>query len=169
LPAELEDADPTEIVSAWELRTYMADVLLRDSDVMSMRHSLELRVPFVDRPLIEWLWSQRTRFKHTSGQPKHALATAVHDLLPPAIAKRPKRGFTLPLEQWMRGPLRPFLEETFTLANITRSGLFNGAGVQGRWQSFITGDDPREWSRVWTLAIAVAFVNRTRQPFITPT
>jgi len=168
LPAELEDADPTEIVSAWEMRAYMADVLLRDSDVMSMRHSLELRVPFVDRPLVEWLWNQKTRYKHTPKQPKHALAHAVRDLLPPGTAKREKRGFTLPFEQWMRGPLRPFLEETFTLENISRSGLFDGAGVQGAWQSFITGDDPREWSRVWTLAIAVAFVNRTRQPAITP-
>lgn len=167
LPADLEDADPTEIVSAWEMRTYMADVLLRDSDIMSMRHSLELRVPFVDRPLVEWLWNQKTRYKHTPKQPKHALAHALQDLLPPGTAKRQKRGFTLPLEQWMRGPLRPFLEETFTLQNISRSGLFDGAGVQGAWQGFITGDDPREWSRVWTLAIAVAFANRAHQTAIT--
>jgi asparagine synthase (glutamine-hydrolysing) len=144
----------------------MADVLLRDSDVMSMQHSLELRVPFIDRPLVEWLWNQKTCYKHTPNRPKHALAHALQDLLPSAIVKRPKRGFTLPLEQWMRGPLRPFLEETFTLSNITRSGLFDGAGVQGRWHNFITGNDPREWSRVWTLAIAVAFVNRPRQTSI---
>jgi len=55
---ELPGASSREIASAWELRTYMADLLLRDSDVMSMRHSLELRVPLVDRPLIEWLWRQ---------------------------------------------------------------------------------------------------------------
>jgi asparagine synthase (glutamine-hydrolysing) len=164
LPSELADAEPFEIVSAWELRTYMADVLLRDSDVMSMRHSLELRVPFVDRPLIEWLWNQRTSYKHTPDQPKSALAHAVHDLVPRATATRPKRGFTLPMAQWMRGPLRPYLEEVFSLQSVTRSGLFNGAGVQARWQNFITGNDPREWSRVWTLAIAVAFVNRSHQP-----
>ncbi|MFT3867249.1 MAG: asparagine synthase (glutamine-hydrolyzing) [Nibricoccus sp.] len=167
LPAELADADPTEIVSAWEMRTYMGDVLLRDSDVMSMRHSLELRVPFVDRPFVEWIWNQRTRYKHTPKHPKQALAHAVRDLLPPGIAKREKRGFTLPLEQWMRGPLRPFLDEIFTLENISRSGLFDGAGVQGAWHGFINGDDPREWSRVWTLAIAVAFVNRAHQPVAT--
>jgi len=164
LPAELIDAEPFDIVSAWELRTYMADVLLRDSDVMSMRHSLELRVPFVDRPLIEWLWNQRTRYKNTPNQPKSALARSVRDLLPRATVKRKKRGFTLPLSQWMRGPLRPFLEETFSLPNITRSGYFDGAGVQARWQNFITGNDPREWSRVWTLAVAVNFVNRSRHP-----
>jgi len=164
LPAELIDAEPFQIVSAWELRTYMADVLLRDSDVMSMRHSLELRVPFVDRPLVEWLWNQRTCYKNTPGSPKSALVRAVRDLLPRATAKRKKRGFTLPMAQWMRGPLRPFLEETFSLSSITRSGFFNGAGVQARWQNFISGNDPREWSRVWTLAVAVNFVNRSRLP-----
>ena len=164
LPAELPDAEPFEIVSAWEMRTYMADVLLRDSDVMSMHHSLELRVPFVDRPLVEWLWNQKTCYKHTPGQPKSALARAVRDLLPRETAKRPKRGFSLPMAEWMRGPLRPYLEEVFSLPNITRSGLFNGAGVQARWQQFVSGNDPRESSRVWTLAVAVAFVNRSAQP-----
>jgi len=162
LPAELAGADPFKIVSAWELRTYMGDVLLRDSDVMSMRHSLELRVPFVDRPLIEWLWNQPTRYKHTPGHPKSALARAVRDLLPSATAKRPKRGFSLPFAKWMRGPLYPFLEETFSLPSITRSGLFASAGVQAQWQKFITGNDPREWSRIWTLAVAINFVNRPR-------
>ncbi len=164
LPAELPDAEPFEIVSAWEMRTYMADVLLRDSDVMSMHHSLELRVPFVDRPLVEWLWNQKTCYKYTPGQPKSALARAVRDLLPRETAKRAKRGFSLPMADWMRGPLRPFLEEVFSLPNITRSGLFDGAGVQARWQQFTSGTDSREWSRVWTLAVAVAFVNRSAQP-----
>ena len=164
LPAELVGAEPFEIVSAWEMRAYMADVLLRDSDVMSMRHSLELRVPFVDRPLVEWLWNQRIRYKYTPNQPKSALARSLHDVLPKGMAKRKKQGFTLPIEQWMRGALRPFLEETFSLPTITRSGLFDGAGVQARWQNFITGNDPREWSRVWTLAVAISFVNRSYKP-----
>jgi asparagine synthase (glutamine-hydrolysing) len=139
-------------------------VLLRDSDVMSMRHSLELRVPFVDRPLVEWLWNQRNRYKYTPNEPKSALARSLHDVLPKGMAKRKKQGFTLPMEQWMRGALRPFLEETFSLPTITRSGLFDGAGVQARWQNFITGSDPREWSRVWTLAVAISFVNRSYKP-----
>ena len=164
LPAELVGAEPFEIVSAWEMRAYMADVLLRDSDVMSMRHSLELRVPFVDRPLVEWLWNQRIRYKYTPDQPKSALARSLRDVLPKGMTKRKKQGFTLPIEQWMRGALRPFLEETFSLPTITRSGLFDGAGVQARWQNFITGSDPREWSRVWTLAVAISFVNRSHKP-----
>lgn len=160
LLADLASAGPFEIVSAWELRTYMADVLLRDSDVMSMRHSLELRVPFVDRPLIEWLWRQPADVKSNPQHPKRALADAVADLLPPGVAQRPKHGFALPFAQWMKRDLRPFLAETFSDASIDRSGLFAREPVQQFWRGFLGGNDTREWSRVWTLAILIAFTNR---------
>jgi asparagine synthase (glutamine-hydrolysing) len=160
LSADLENVGTFESVSAWELRTYMANVLLRDSDVMSMRHSLELRVPFVDRPLVEWLWRQPAEFKDDRRQPKSALYAAVRDLLPPALATRAKKGFTLPFAVWMKRELRPFLEETFSTASLQRSGLFAPAAVQETWRRFLAHDDVREWSRVWSLAVLIAFVNR---------
>ncbi len=162
LGADLHDADLFSIAGAAELRGYMTDVLLRDSDVMSMRHSLELRVPFVDRPLVRWLADQPTAFKHTPAQPKSALADAVRDLLPPDLLARKKRGFTLPYAVWMRGPLKPFLEETFSSASVGRSGLFDVHAVQTKWQKFLAGNDTIAWSRVWSLAILVAFINRPR-------
>ncbi len=160
LHQDLDGAGPFEIVSAWELRTYMADVLLRDSDVMSMRHSLELRVPFVDRPLVEWLWRQPAHLKSSPEHPKRALADAVGDLLPPDVARRPKHGFALPFARWMKSELRPFLAETFSDASIDRSGLFARQPVQEFWTGFLGRNDTREWSRVWTLAVLIAFTNR---------
>jgi asparagine synthase (glutamine-hydrolysing) len=160
LATDLAGADTFDVISAWELRTYMADVLLRDSDVMSMRHSLELRVPFVDRPLIEWLWRQPERFKRGTGPAKSALAAAVADLLPPGLGRRKKQGFSLPFPVWMRRELRPFLDETFSDTSLGQSGLFAREPVQKFWQAFLAGDDPREWSRVWSLAVLVAFTNR---------
>ncbi|HYP18200.1 MAG TPA: asparagine synthase-related protein, partial [Opitutus sp.] len=151
-----------ETISAWELRTYMSDLLLRDSDMMSMRHSLELRVPFVDRPLIEWLWRQPSRFKSDINQPKAALARATGELFPADLMSRRKRGFTLPLHVWMRGALRPFLEETFSPASIARSGLFATEPVQRFWRDFLSGTDARQWSRVWSLAVLIDFTNRPR-------
>jgi asparagine synthase (glutamine-hydrolysing) len=162
--SEIGDADTFSIVSAWELRTYMADVLLRDSDVMSMRHSLELRVPFIDRPLIEWLWRQPHRFRQDLRHPKSALADATADLLPPGLLRRKKRGFTLPFGIWMRRDLRPFLEDTFSEASTGRSGLFSGDNVRALWESFAAGGDDREWSRVWSLAVLISFVNRRSGP-----
>jgi asparagine synthase (glutamine-hydrolysing) len=165
LPALRDDlisADLEALVSAWELRSYMADVLLRDSDVMSMRHSLELRVPFIDRPLIEWLWNQPARFKFDQRHPKSALVDAMADILPPGLMKRRKRGFTLPFPIWMRSNLRPFIEDTLSTENIGRSGLFSAQPIQALWRKFSTGSDNREWSRVWSLAVLIAFVNRPR-------
>lgn len=158
--ADLEDDSLFSLMSAWELRTYMADVLLRDSDVMSMRNSLELRVPFIDRPLIEWLWRQPDRFKEDRRQPKSALAEATADILPPGLLKRRKRGFTFPFPVWMRRDLRPFLEDAFSNASVSRSGLFAANAVQAYWRAFSGGDDDRDWSRVWSLAVLIAFVNR---------
>jgi asparagine synthase (glutamine-hydrolysing) len=160
LPAELNGVDAFSSISAWELRTYMADVLLRDSDIMSMSHSLELRVPFVDRPLLEWFWRQPARFKDDRSAPKAILAEAARDVLPHALLQRRKRGFTLPFPIWMRGPLRPFLEETFSPASVSRTGFFNTSAVRARWQAFLARDVSRDWSRLWSLAILINFLNR---------
>ena len=157
---ELPDASPRELASAWELRTYMADLLLRDSDVMSMRHSLELRVPLVDRPLIEWLWRQPEAYRFTPCRPKDALAAALADMLPPGMRDRRKQGFSLPMGIWMRRDLKPFLDETFSDASVNRSGFLVRRAVQSTWRRFLGNDDPREWSRVWSLAVLIAFVNR---------
>ncbi len=160
LDRELTGAGPFEQVSAWELRTYMADVLLRDSDVMSMAHSIELRVPFIDRPLVEWLWRQPAAFKDTPHHPKSALAGALADLLPPGLAKRRKQGFTLPFPIWMRNELKPFLQDTFTRASIQQSGMFSTPAVQNFWSGYQDKNDTREWSRVWSLAVLINFLNR---------
>ena len=160
LTADLAGAGAFERISAWELRTYMADVLLRDSDVMSMRHSLELRVPLLDRPLLEWLWHQPAAFKSDPLHAKTPLSDAARDLLPPGLAHRPKQGFSLPFPVWMKRELRPFLAETFSDASLDRSHLFARAGVQAMWRGFLANADTREWSRVWSLAVLVAFANR---------
>lgn len=158
--AELIGASPFQIISAWELRTYMTDVLLRDSDVMSMAHSLELRVPFVDRVLLEWLWPQQDYFKYNPRVGKRALADATADLVSAAIRHRRKQGFTLPFALWMRAELRPFLEESFSPASLAACPWLESTAVIQTWQNFKTSSDTRSWSRVWTLAVLIAFANR---------
>jgi asparagine synthase (glutamine-hydrolysing) len=157
---ELIGASPFQIISAWELRTYMTDVLLRDSDVFSMAHSLELRVPFVDRVLLEWLWPQRDDFKYNPKRPKSALADATADVVPAAIRNRRKQGFTLPFALWMLAELRPFLEETFSASSLAGCPWLEAAEAARIWQEFKTNRDTRAWSRVWALAVLIAFANR---------
>jgi asparagine synthase (glutamine-hydrolysing) len=157
---ELAGADTFQILSAWELRTYMADTLLRDSDVFSMANSLELRVPFVDRTLLEWLWPQRAWFKYDPKVMKRALAEATADVVPAAIRNRPKQGFTLPFARWMRAELRPFLDETFAPHSLAACPWLDGPAAAGMWRDYLAGSDNRAWSRVWTLAMLIAFANR---------
>ena len=150
------------LASLAETRGYMADLLLRDSDEFSMRHSLELRVPFVDLPLVEWAWAQNTALLHPPGSaPKAHLAAACADLLPPDLLARKKRGFTLPFARWLRGPLRPFMEDTFSSASATRSGLFDPYYPGRLWRAYRDGGDDRAWSRVWSLAILIHLANRS--------
>ena len=158
--AELIGASSFQIISAWELRTYMTDVLLRDSDVMSMAHSLELRVPFVDRVLLEWVWPQLDHFKYDPRITKRALADATSDVVPAAIRHRRKQGFSLPFAHWMRAELRPFIEEIFSPASLAACPWLEPAAVTQVWQDFKTKGDTRAWSRVWTLAMLIAFANR---------
>ncbi|HEY8995009.1 MAG TPA: asparagine synthase (glutamine-hydrolyzing) [Lacunisphaera sp.] len=157
---ELLGADPFQVVSGWELRTYMADTLLRDSDVFSMAHSLELRVPFVDRVLLEWLWPQPAWFKYDPRRLKRALADATADLVPAAVRNRPKQGFALPFAKWMLSELRPFLGETFSPSSLAACPWLNAGEASRLWQNYTTQKDPRAWSRVWTVAMLVAFANR---------
>ena len=157
---ELIGADPFQVISAWELRTYMADVLLRDSDVFSMAHSLELRVPFVDRQLLEWLWPQHDYFKYDPRRIKRALADATADIVPEPIRNRRKQGFTLPFARWMLDELRPFLDETFSRASLDACPWLQAAEVQQLWTDYKARNDTRAWSRVWTVAVLIAFANR---------
>lgn len=158
--ADLLGADEHQIISAWEIRTYMADVLLRDSDVFSMAHSLELRVPLIDTQLLAWLWPQASYFKRDAAHPKRALADAVADLVPAAIRHRPKQGFALPFDRWMRKELRPFLDETFSSASLAACPWLDPRAVQAVWSDYQAGTDSRAWSRVWTIAVLIARLNR---------
>lgn len=157
---ELIGADSFQIISAWELRTYMADVLLRDSDTFSMTHSLELRVPLVDRVFLEWLWPQPAAYKFNPKRPKAALADATADLVPPAIHQRAKQGFTLPLAQWMRSELKSELDDIFSPSSLASCPWLEAETVGRAWKEFLAGGDSRAWSRVWTLAMLIAFAQR---------
>src|SRR6185437_6947525 len=88
--------DDVNRVSYLELRNYMLNTLLRDTDCMSMAHGLEIRVPLLDHKLVEFLFALPASLKMQRGLGKHLLVNAVKDLLPPAVVHRPKRGFTLP-------------------------------------------------------------------------
>jgi asparagine synthase (glutamine-hydrolysing) len=137
-------------VSIAEMQTYLQHVLLRDSDQMSMAHGLELRVPFMDYTLVEYALAIPDQFKYPH-TPKKLLVDALADLLPPEIVNRPKMGFTLPWEQWMKNELRTFCESHLT--SLAGHKPFNHKGMMQLWQQFVKGDATVSWSRIWPLVV----------------
>jgi asparagine synthase (glutamine-hydrolysing) len=141
-------------ISFAEARTYMHDVLLRDTDQMSMAHALEVRVPLLDHQLVDLVSSLPDSIKQGSGEtPKPLLVESLNGLLPDSIVHRPKQGFTLPFDPWMRGPLRAFCEHRLGDAGLTGRGLMNATTLQRLWQSFLAGRKDVSWSRLWALVV----------------
>src|SRR5467141_3027846 len=105
--------EPLAGVSWLEMRTYMTSTLLRDTDAVSMAQSLEIRVPLLDTPLVEFVGSLPDAARHRPGAQKALLAKAPGDLLPQEILAQSKRTFTLPWEEWLREPLRARMEASF--------------------------------------------------------
>lgn len=133
-----------------EISTYMQNVLLRDTDQMSMAHALEVRVPFLDHTLVEYVLGVPDKYKSTAS-PKKLLVDALGDLLPAEIVNRPKMGFTFPWKNWMKNELKTFCENR--IQSLSKRNLFNEQGIMNLWESFLK-DDPRiTWSRIWHLVV----------------
>lgn len=137
-----------------ELRTYTHHQLLRDTDAMSMTHSLEVRVPLLDTALVEGILRLPTPAKQAGEGPKPLLRRAIGDLLPPLVRDRSdKQGFIFPFEQWLRGPLREQVREV--LAHVPEQGWLQPSSVESALTQYEAGR--LHWSRIWTLVALSGF------------
>jgi asparagine synthase (glutamine-hydrolysing) len=143
--------EPIAGISWLELHCYMASTLLRDTDSVSMARSLEVRVPLLDTPLVEFVISLPDAARHREGTHKGLLVEALRDILPPEILSQPKRTFTLPWEDWLRGPLRPRLEASFADIAPPLGAHLHSQGVREVWSAFLAGKT--SWSRPWSLYV----------------
>jgi asparagine synthase (glutamine-hydrolysing) len=140
-------------VGALELRTYMHNQLLRDTDVMSMAHSLEVRSPMLDHRLVEFVAKVPAAVKF-NGRPKSLMIEALGDKLPAEVVTRPKRGFHFPFEVWLKDGLRGCANDI--LFDNGTHGVVNSAGVQNLWQRFLDGRV--HWSRPWSLIVLMLWI-----------
>jgi asparagine synthase (glutamine-hydrolysing) len=141
-----------------EGRTYMHDVLLRDTDQMSMAHALEVRVPLLDHVLVEYVMGLPDAFKQPRGTPKRLLVESLEGLLPDDIVQRPKQGFSLPFDVWMRDQLRGFCESRLTA--LTGRDIFQPQAVRDLWSAFLNGRRDASWSRLWVLVVLEDWLER---------
>jgi asparagine synthase (glutamine-hydrolysing) len=143
------DAQPFAWTSRAELGTYTHNQLLRDTDVMSMAHSLEVRVPLLDHKLVEAVLRLPAEVKRSGHGPKPLLRASLDGALPAVVGeRRDKQGFVFPLDRWMRGPLRSRIASC--LEPGTGSGWLRPAAVDSVWNEYQAGR--LHWSRAWALA-----------------
>ena len=141
-----------------EISHYMRDTLLRDSDVMSMAHSLELRVPFLDTPLVARVLAYPARVKFKAARPKDLLLRATQDLLPEEIWDRPKMGFTLPMRMWMLGPLRDYCRDGLQVLNS--DSLLSTANADQVWSDFER--NTLHWTAPWSLVVLGHYLRKNK-------
>jgi asparagine synthase (glutamine-hydrolysing) len=148
--------DDFAVISWAELTGYMRRMLLRDADQMSMAVSLEMRVPFLDHELIEYVLGLPAAEKQRGPGIKSLLVESCRDLLPPSVYNRPKRGFVLPMKTWMRGPLASFVETGLSEA-VSRE-LLPERFVGELRSSF--QQDRLHWTRLWSIVVLGQFARR---------
>jgi asparagine synthase (glutamine-hydrolysing) len=148
--------------TSWlELRSYMVNILLRDTDAMSMRHSLEVRVPFLDHPVVEFALSLSDSAKRHTERPKALLVAALADLLPEEVVSQNKRTFTLPWETWLRGPLRDRVAASFANWSPSLEPLIPHHAAAAVWTDFLA--QKTTWSRPWSLYVLNEWAKRQLQ------
>ncbi len=153
-------ADAFNVVSHLESVLYMGNTLLRDTDAVSMANSLEVRVPLLDQPIVDFVSALPGKSKMPSGRPtKYLLREACRDLIPEPLASRPKTGFCLPIARWMHGPVRESCEASIDAA--AGSGVLDAREVRLIWQDFLASSSNVHWIRPMTLVALGAYLRNS--------
>jgi asparagine synthase (glutamine-hydrolysing) len=148
--------DSFTAVSLLEARSYLVNTLLRDTDAVSLAHSLEVRVPFLDHAVVEFVAKLPPSMKRMGKTPKALLVEALHDLLPPEVVSHPKRTFTFPWERWLRGVLRERVAAGIAKVPEALRPAVSAEAFASIWQAFLEGRTG--WARPWSLYVVNEWV-----------
>jgi asparagine synthase (glutamine-hydrolysing) len=154
-----DGTDPVDAVAGLELGGYMRHMLLRDSDVFSMRHALELRVPLLESDVVEHAARARSEWRRPDPRPKPLLVDAAGPRLPERTWRAKKRGFTFPWAAWLRGPLCARATESLAGGRLADVGLDAGS-ARAIWQRFLQGDDAISPLQIVALMVLESLVTR---------
>lgn len=146
--------------------TYLPDDILVKVDRASMAFGLEVRCPLLDQRLVEFAWHLPLNAKVRGGHGKWILREILSRYLPRSLFERPKHGFSVPIESWLRGPLRPWAEELVDESRLRQAGLLRAAPIRKRWMEHLSGS--RNWSAsLWTVLMFQAWHERWQGTSIT--
>lgn len=152
-------ADDLDKALAMDYNTFLVDDILTKVDRATMSCSLEGREPLIDHRIIEFAAQLPVSFKYNEGQSKYLLRRIVHKYVPKSIMDRPKQGFSIPINNWLRTDLRYLLEENLNSEMLEKSQLFNVDEIVHLKKEFLAGDDKNS-ILVWYLLMFQMWYNR---------
>jgi asparagine synthase (glutamine-hydrolysing) len=159
---ETKDLSPLAAISVMEQRLFLGERLLRDADTTSMAASIEMRLPLVDHVLFENVSGLPDRTRYFPVGKKGLLRRAGLRGLDPALFDRPKSGFTLPYDRWLRTKLGKVIDQTMRDPQAVKAVGLNPDIVGRLWQAFLDNSSGVYWSRIWALYVLIRWCHRHR-------
>lgn len=152
VPFTLASDDPYSYPMMMDYQTYLVDDILQKVDRATMSSSLEGREPFLDQHIIEWAACLPVEYKITSTKRKRILKDIVHRHIPQSMMDRPKRGFAIPIRQWLHKDLRSLVDAYFEPSYIRKQGVFNEKTIRNIYDGYYRHHSENDY-RIWFILV----------------